>query len=148
MGYAVIATGGKQYKVREGDIVHVERVDGKVGSSVAFDNVLLYKGAEEMSIGTPVLENAVVEGHIRPVRTAAVRNASGATARKECLRAAPRFKAARARPTRGRAPNRGSRRRSSRTSFRSLRLPTKTTSTSSTKTKTESEESGRSRGIR
>lgn len=64
MGYAVIATGGKQYKVREGDIVHVERVDGKVGSSVAFDNVLLYKGTEEMSIGTPSLENAVVEGHI------------------------------------------------------------------------------------
>lgn len=64
MGYAVISTGGKQYKVREGDVVQVERVEGEVGAAVAFDNVLLYSESDELSIGTPMLENAVVKGHI------------------------------------------------------------------------------------
>lgn len=64
MGYAVIATGGKQYKVQEGDIVKVERFDGEVGSPVTFENVLMHSGPEQQTIGTPVLENAVVKGHI------------------------------------------------------------------------------------
>ena len=64
MGYAVISTGGKQYKVKQGEVVQVERFDGEVGTPVTFDDVLLYSGDDNLAIGTPVLENAVVKGHI------------------------------------------------------------------------------------
>ena len=64
MGYAVISSGGKQYKVREGETVHVERLDGDVGAEIVFDHVLMHSDGENVSIGTPVLENAVVKGHV------------------------------------------------------------------------------------
>ena len=62
--YAVVATGGKQYKVQQGDILRVEKLTGEVGSEVAFDQVLLFSDGENMQIGQPVLEGAVVKGHI------------------------------------------------------------------------------------
>ena len=62
--YAVIATGGKQYKVREGDMLRVEKLPVDVGSEVTFDNVLLYSDGETLQIGQPVLENAVVNAHV------------------------------------------------------------------------------------
>ncbi len=64
MGYAVISTGGKQYKVREGEVVEVERFDGEIGTPVTFDSVLMHGDSDNFAIGTPVLENAVVKGHI------------------------------------------------------------------------------------
>ncbi len=62
--YAVVATGGKQYKVQEGEILRVEKLAGEVGSEVAFDQVLMLSDGENITIGQPVLEGAVVKGHI------------------------------------------------------------------------------------
>lgn len=62
--YAVIATGGKQYKVREGDVLRVEKLRGDVGSQISFDKVLLFSDGENLQIGQPVLDNAVVSGHV------------------------------------------------------------------------------------
>lgn len=62
--YAVVATGGKQYKVREGDVLHVEKLNGDVGSEIKFDRVLMFSDGETVSLGQPVLDGAVVSGHI------------------------------------------------------------------------------------
>jgi len=62
--YAVVAAGGKQYKVREGETLRVEKIRGDVGSAVAFDKVLMYSDGETVNIGQPVLENVAVTGHI------------------------------------------------------------------------------------
>ncbi|NLJ96913.1 MAG: 50S ribosomal protein L21 [Clostridiales bacterium] len=57
--YAIIATGGKQYKVAEGDIIKVEKLGLEAGSEVTFDQVLaVNKG--EMVVGNPTVENAKV----------------------------------------------------------------------------------------
>ena len=61
--YAIIATGGKQYKVSEGDKVRVERLDGEVGSQIEFDQVLLI-GGDAAKIGNPTVEGAKVVGEI------------------------------------------------------------------------------------
>ncbi len=61
--YAVIATGGKQYRVAEGDVVRVEKLDAQVGDSVKFEEVLAV-GGEKMSVGTPFVEGASVEGEV------------------------------------------------------------------------------------
>ena len=57
--YAVIKTGGKQYKVEEGDIVRVEKIEAEKGDAVTFDNVLLI-GGDEYAIGTPTVKGASV----------------------------------------------------------------------------------------
>lgn len=62
--YAVIQTGGKQYRVQAGDTVFVEKLDGAVGDTVAFDQVLLLGGGDSVSIGAPTLEGAKVTGEI------------------------------------------------------------------------------------
>jgi large subunit ribosomal protein L21 len=62
--YAVVATGGKQYRVQEGDVLRVEKLNGAVGDEVAFDQVLLLGTGEDVRIGQPVLEGAVVKGKI------------------------------------------------------------------------------------
>lgn len=62
--YAVIASGGKQYKVQEGGILKVEKIDGQIGSEVAFDQVLLLSDGEAVKIGQPTLTEAAVHGHI------------------------------------------------------------------------------------
>ena len=62
--YAVVTTGGKQYKVEEGETLRVEKIAGDVGSSVTFDRVLMISDGETVSIGQPVLDDASVEGHI------------------------------------------------------------------------------------
>jgi large subunit ribosomal protein L21 len=62
--YAVIASGGKQYKVQEGEILKVEKLDGQVGSEVAFDQVLLLSDGEAVKIGRPTLADVAVRGHI------------------------------------------------------------------------------------
>ena len=64
MSYAVIATGGKQYKVRQGDVLRVEKLAGEIGSEVVFDQVLMVSDGENATIGTPVVEGATVTGHI------------------------------------------------------------------------------------
>jgi len=62
--YAVVATGGKQYRVREGQILRVEKIPGDIGAPVTFDKVLMYSDGEAVDIGQPVLENVAVNGHI------------------------------------------------------------------------------------
>jgi large subunit ribosomal protein L21 len=62
--YAVVATGGKQYKVQEGEVLRVEKLTGDVGSEVAFDQVLMLSDGENVKVGQPVLESVQVKGHI------------------------------------------------------------------------------------
>lgn len=63
--YAVIATGGKQYKVKVDDYVDVELLDGEVGKEVVFDKVLAI-GEEQgsLEVGAPVVAGATVKGEI------------------------------------------------------------------------------------
>ena len=63
--YAVIATGGKQYKVTEGDKVRVEKLKGGVGDKIVFDHILMLGGSEEPKIGQPTIEGATVEAEIK-----------------------------------------------------------------------------------
>jgi large subunit ribosomal protein L21 len=62
--YAVIKSGGKQYKVQEGDTLRLEKIEGQIGSQVSFDKVLMFSDGENVNIGRPVLENVVVNAHI------------------------------------------------------------------------------------
>jgi large subunit ribosomal protein L21 len=64
MKYAIIETGGKQYKVSEGDIVQVERLSGSLGDTVEIDRVLLIGGAEDITAGTPYIDNARVKAEV------------------------------------------------------------------------------------
>jgi large subunit ribosomal protein L21 len=62
--YAVVNTGGKQYKVQQGEVLRVEKIPGDVGSPVMFDRVLMFSDGDNVSIGQPELDNVAVEGHI------------------------------------------------------------------------------------
>ncbi len=62
--YAVIKTGGKQYRVKEGDIIRIEKIDGEVGQSIELGEVLLIADPKEPKIGQPVVNNAKVVGDI------------------------------------------------------------------------------------
>jgi large subunit ribosomal protein L21 len=62
--YAVVATGGKQYKVAEGDILRVEKLGGDIGSEIAFDNVLVFSDGENVKIGQPAVDGVTVHGQI------------------------------------------------------------------------------------
>ena len=62
--YAVISSGGKQFRVQEGETLRVEKISGEVGAPVCFDKVLLFSDGETCSIGKPYLDHAKVEGHI------------------------------------------------------------------------------------
>lgn len=63
--YAIIKTGGKQYKVSEGDLVRVEKLNAEVGDKVDFDQVLLVKNDGDLKVGTPNVENAKVEATVK-----------------------------------------------------------------------------------
>lgn len=62
--YAVIAAGGKQYRVETGEILRVEKLKGDVGAEVAFDQVLMLGEGENVRIGRPLVEGASVKGRI------------------------------------------------------------------------------------
>jgi len=64
MGYAVIRTGGKQYRVSPGDLLHIERLTGEVGSPVEFAEVLRTANDGAVRIGTPLVEGVLVRGQI------------------------------------------------------------------------------------
>ena len=64
MAYAVIRTGGKQYRVAPGDVLRIERLAGEVGASVEFEEVLLAAGDGAIRIGTPLVEGARVRAEI------------------------------------------------------------------------------------
>jgi large subunit ribosomal protein L21 len=62
--YAVIGTGGKQYRVSEGDLLHVELLDGKPGDPVTFEDVLLIGGEKGVQVGSPRVAGAMVRGTV------------------------------------------------------------------------------------
>lgn len=61
--YAIIATGGKQYKVSEGDIIRVEKLGAEAGSTVTFDQVLAVNNGS-LVIGNPTVANATVSASV------------------------------------------------------------------------------------
>ena len=61
--YAIIETGGKQYTVKEGDKVKVEKLNSEVGESITLDKVLLV-GGDEVKIGKPLVEGASVKAKV------------------------------------------------------------------------------------
>jgi large subunit ribosomal protein L21 len=60
--HAVILTGGKQYRVTEGDVLAIEKLDLEPGRKAHFDRVLLIEDGETVHVGAPVLDNAMVLG--------------------------------------------------------------------------------------
>lgn len=63
--YAIVRSGGKQYRVRPGDTVTVERVDGEIGDRIEIGDVLLASVDGQVSVGTPRLEGAAVTAEIK-----------------------------------------------------------------------------------
>jgi large subunit ribosomal protein L21 len=63
--YAVIKTGGKQYRVMQGETLRVEKLPGDVGTAVKFDQVLLVGSGEEITLGAPNVAGAVVDATIK-----------------------------------------------------------------------------------
>ena len=61
--YAIIATGGKQYKVAEGDIIKVEKLGAEAGTTYTFDQVLAVSN-DGLKIGNPTVEGATVEASV------------------------------------------------------------------------------------
>jgi large subunit ribosomal protein L21 len=62
--YAVIRTGGKQYKVAEGDILDVELIDAEAGKTAKFEEVLLVGNDDQVTVGTPTISGASVSAEI------------------------------------------------------------------------------------
>ena len=63
--YAVIKTGGKQYKVAEGDTLRVEKLDGAEGDAIELDQVLLIGDGDDIKVGAPILAGAKVAATIK-----------------------------------------------------------------------------------
>ena len=62
MSFAIIETGGKQYKVTTSKILEIEKLNAKVGETIKFDNVLLLNDDKNTEVGNPTVEGALVEG--------------------------------------------------------------------------------------
>ena len=62
--YAVIKTGGKQYRVQQGDVIFVEKLNAQADEAVTFEEVLLVGDGEQTKIGAPVVAGAKVEGKV------------------------------------------------------------------------------------
>lgn len=62
--YAVVKTGGKQYRMAAGDIVEVERLDGAIGETITLGEVLLVADGDDVKVGQPLVEGAAVTAKI------------------------------------------------------------------------------------
>lgn len=62
--YAVIVTGGKQYRVKEGETIQVEKLDAETGVSIKFDNVLILSNGESITVGAPYVKNCSVQAEV------------------------------------------------------------------------------------
>lgn len=62
--YAIIETGGKQYRVQEGDVLFIEKLDVAAGDAVEFDKVLAVSNGSELTVGAPVVEGAKVSATV------------------------------------------------------------------------------------
>lgn len=63
--YAIIVTGGKQYKVAEGDVIRVEKLGVAEGETVVFDQVLLVSKDGDLTVGSPTVANATVSATVK-----------------------------------------------------------------------------------
>ena len=64
MSFAIIETGGKQYKVSTSKILEIEKLDAKIGETVKFNNVLLLNDSKNTEIGNPSIDGAIVEAKL------------------------------------------------------------------------------------
>lgn len=62
--YAIIATGGKQYKVQEGDVIYVEKLGAQADETVDFTDVLAVSDGKKLTVGSPMVKGAVVTGKV------------------------------------------------------------------------------------
>lgn len=62
--YAVIKTGGKQYRVKEGDVIKLEQLPGEVGQEISFSEVLMLSDGDKVTCGTPLIKNAMVKAEV------------------------------------------------------------------------------------
>lgn len=62
--YAIIETGGKQYKVQEGDFIFVEKLDVEAGAAVTLDKVLVVADGDDVKVGAPLVDGATVEASV------------------------------------------------------------------------------------
>lgn len=62
--YAVIKTGGKQYRVKEGDVIKLETLPGDVGSQIEFSDVLMITDGDAATVGAPFINNALVKAEV------------------------------------------------------------------------------------
>ena len=62
--YAVLTTGGKQYRVEQGDRLKIEKISGAVGDEVSFNDILMIGGTDNIKIGCPHVKGVVVRGRI------------------------------------------------------------------------------------
>lgn len=63
--YAILKTGGKQYKVSEGDVIYVEKLGVEDGATVSFDEVLVVGEGDSITVGAPYVSGAVVTARLR-----------------------------------------------------------------------------------
>lgn len=63
--YAVIKTGGKQYKVSKGDVLRVEKLNAAEGDAVEFDQVLMLADGDTVQVGKPLVEGGKVQAKVR-----------------------------------------------------------------------------------
>jgi len=64
MAYAVIISGGKQHRVQEGEVLSLEKIEQGIGEKIVFDQVLMVRDGKEVSVGTPMVKDAKVEGEV------------------------------------------------------------------------------------
>jgi large subunit ribosomal protein L21 len=62
--YAIIETGGKQYRVQEGDILFIEKLEAEADESITFDKVMAVGGDDGLTVGAPTVEGAKVEAKV------------------------------------------------------------------------------------
>lgn len=62
--YAVIRTGGKQYRVSEGDTLRVEKLDAEPGAAIDFEQVLMIADADDIQVGTPLIDGSIVSAEV------------------------------------------------------------------------------------
>ncbi len=64
MGYAIFASGGKQYRVSPGDVIEVDRLDAEASGSLTFDDVLLVSDDDGVQVGQPTVDGASIEASV------------------------------------------------------------------------------------
>ncbi len=62
--YAILKTGGKQYRVTEGDVIYIEKLEIEDGKSVTFEEVLAYSDGKKLKTGKPYLNDVIVKGKV------------------------------------------------------------------------------------